>query len=238
MNPVALFQHDKTQRPGYLLDVLKRRGIETRLIRPAEGDDVPRSAEGFGGLVFLGSNRSVNDPLPWIGRELALMRDALARDVPVLGHCFGGQLLARALGAPVACHATPNIGWDTLHVTPGAAPWFGRRTEVTTFNWHFETFALPQGATRTLFGTHCLNKGFAYGRHLGFQCHLEVTEDIVREWCAEGRGEIAACRSAAVQAPDDILADLPARLARLHDTAQAVYAQWLSHLPVSAARLT
>ena len=226
MKPVAIFQHDPLQRPGYLLRFLDEVGIASRIIRSSEGDDVPRSARCFSGLVFLGSDASVNDPLPWVERELRLVGDAIASDVPVLGHCFGGQLLARALGATVQKSPWPNIGWTRLRVTPAARPLFGTDGQVLAFSWHYETFAIPQGATRTLFGEHCLNKGFAYARHLAFQSHLEVTEEIVRAWCAAHRGELAAAHGPAVQHEAEILASLPERLAAVHKAARCAYAKW------------
>jgi GMP synthase (glutamine-hydrolysing) len=231
MKPVAIFQHDKTQRPGYLLKFLGERGIPTRLFAPMEGDAVPHRAESFCGLVFLGSNCSVNDPLPWIERERQLVRDAVLRDIPVLGHCFGGQLLATALGGVVSRNAAPCIGWAKLQVTPDSRRWFGGAADVTAFNWHYETFSIPPGAQRTLFGTHCLNKGFAMGKHLAFQCHLEVTEEIVREWCADGAAELLAHPGAAVQQAPQMLFGLPQRVAALHKVAHHVYVHWMAGIP-------
>ena len=226
MKPVAIFQHDPLQRPGYLLRYLDEVGIPSQIVRPSEGDDVPRSARGFSGLVFLGSDASVNDPVPWISAELALTRDAVASDVPVLGHCFGGQLLARALGAAVHKSPWPDIGWRRLRVTPTARPLFGNAKQVLAFNWHYETFAIPHGARRTLFGEHCLNKGFAYARHLAFQSHLEVTEEIVGAWCAAHRAELTAAHGPAVQREPEILSSLPERLAAVHKAARSAYANW------------
>jgi GMP synthase-like glutamine amidotransferase len=230
MKPVAIFQHDPLQAPGYLLRYLESAGIPTRRVRPAEGDDLPHDARCFSGLVILGSDSSVNDPLPWIERELRLVRDAVARDVPVLGHCFGGQLLAKALGATVQKSPWPNIGWSGLRVTPAARPLFDSSPAVLAFNWHYETFAIPRGATRTLFGTYCLNKGFAFGKHLAFQCHLEITEDIVRGWCAAHKAELASAEGPAVQTDAEILSNLPERLQRVHRTARSVYGHWITPL--------
>ena len=230
MKPVAIFQHDCLQRPGYLLRYLDEAGIASRIIRPGDGDDVPLSARSFSGIVVLGSDASVNDPLPWIERELRLVRDAVACDVPVLGHCFGGQLLARALGATVQKSPWPHIGWARLRVTPAAKSLFGSNAQVLTFNWHYETFSIPQGATRTLFGEHCLNKGFVHGRHLAFQSHLEVTEEIVRACCAAHHAELAVAAGPDVQNDAEILSHLDDRLAVLHEAARRVYTRWSAQL--------
>jgi GMP synthase (glutamine-hydrolysing) len=230
MKPVAIFQHDPLQRPGYLLRFLDEAGIPSRIVRPAEGDDMPRSARFFSGMVFLGSDCSVNDEIPWIQRERRLAAEAVACDVPVLGHCFGGQLLARALGATVQRAPWAQIGWTRLRVTPAARPLFGTAQQVLAFNWHYETFAIPQGATRTLFGEHCLNKGFVFGKHLAFQSHLEVTEQIVRAWCEAHRAELAGADGPAVQHEAEILSCLPERLATVHKAARCAYARWAAPL--------
>lgn len=114
MKPVAIFQHDKTQRPGYLLKFPEDRGIPTRIFAPMEGDAVPRRSEAFSGLVFLGRNGSVNDPLLWIDRERQLTRDAMLHCIPVPGYCFGGQLLVYMhwmAGIPQPQVARHHGGW-------------------------------------------------------------------------------------------------------------------------------
>ena len=96
------------------------------------------------------------------------------------------------------------------------------------FNWHYESFAIPQGATRTLFGEHCLNKGFVFGKHLAFQGHFEVTEDIVRAWCDTNAAELAKAHGPAVQHRAEILMCLPERVAAVHVAARSAYAAWLA----------
>ena len=228
MKPIAILQHDPLQRPGYLLEFLDELAIPARVVRPCEGDDIPRSSRFFSGMVSLGSDASVNDSASWIERELRLVGDAIACDIPVLGHCFGGQLMARALGATVQKNAFADIGWSNLRLTPAGRRIFGEVAQVHAFNWHYESFAIPQLATRTLFGEHCLNKGFVFGKHLAFQGHLEVTEDIVRGWCTAHRGELAKAHGPAVQHQTEILACLPERVAAVHVAARAAYAAWLA----------
>jgi GMP synthase (glutamine-hydrolysing) len=228
MKPIAIFQHDPLQRPGYLLEFLDELAIPSRVIHPSEGDDVPRSARFFSGIALLGSDASVNDSAPWIGRELRLAGDAIACDIPVLGHCFGGQLMARALGATVQRNAFANIGWSSLRPTPAGRRIFGNVAQVHAFNWHYESFAIPQGATRTLFGEHCLNKGFVFGKHLAFQGHFEVTEDIVRAWSDTHGAELAKAQGPAVQHRSEILMCLPERVAAVHVAARSAYAAWLA----------
>lgn len=231
MKPIAILQHEPSQGPGYLLEVLREQGLPHRVLHPAEGETLPGRAEGFAGLVLLGSNHSANEEqLPWVRAELALLRDAIARGVPVLGHCFGAQLLARALGARVQRNARAQIGWSRLWTTPGAGrELFDGAARPWTFNWHYEGFEIPRGAQRLLFGRHSLNKGFAAGPHLGLQCHLEITPESLRAWCAEGRHELAHPNET-VQCEAELLRDLGPRCALLHQGARAVYRHWLEGL--------
>jgi len=229
MRPVAILQHDQTQRPGVLLSCLDEWGVPSTTVMPEEGDRVPRRARDFGGIVLLGSNRSVNDAPGWIDEELRLLRDAAVAGVPLLGHCFGAQLMARSMGASVSRNAWPNIGWSRLPTTGEGRRLFPSAS-VVSFNRHYETFAIPHGAKRLSYGSHCLNKPFSIGPHLAFQCHFEVTEAIVREWCAESEAELDRARGPSVQTRAEILSGLAANLPELHRTARTVYRQWVSSL--------
>ena len=230
MKPLAILQHDPLQRPRLPARV-SRRARDPGSGHPSlRRDDVPGSSRHFSGVVFLGSDASVNDAALWIARELRLAGNAIACDVPVLGHCFGGQLMARALGAAVQKNAFANIG---LRPTPAGRRIFGDGARVHAFNWRYESFSIPQKATRTLFGAHCLNKGFVFGKHLAFQGQFEVTEEIVRDRCgAHGAERSNACGPAAQQEAE-ILICLPERVAAIQVAARAAYAAWLA--PSNAA---
>jgi len=96
MLPVLIFRHIAHEGPGYLGDFLREKKIPYEMICVDQGESVPDTADGTSALVFMGGPMSVNDPLPWIADELALIRQAIDRGIPVLGHCLGGQLLAQA----------------------------------------------------------------------------------------------------------------------------------------------
>src|SRR5260221_13504588 len=80
------------------------------------GEPLPADLREFSGLAFMGGPMSVNDELPWIPPALELVNKAADADVPVLGHCLGGQLMGKALGGQVARHSVKEIGWGA--VTP------------------------------------------------------------------------------------------------------------------------
>lgn len=233
MKPVAIFRYSPTEGPGYFATYLDRQAIPCLLTRVDAGDPVPASIDAFSGLVFMGGPMSVNDDLPWIPPVLDLIRSAVARDMPVLGHCLGGQLMSKALGGTVSRAPAKEIGWGKVqvHGEASAGDWFGPGlTGFVTFHWHGETFTLPRGATRVLSSPWCENQGFAMGPHLGLQCHIEMTQEMVHTWCATGQREIERSRSLAVQAVADILVDLEARVAALNAVADRVYRRWIEGL--------
>ena len=233
MKPIAIFRHAASDGPGYLATWLGRRALASQLVALDEGARVPRDASRFAGLVFMGGPMSVNDPLPWVAPVLALIRDAVAKDVPLLGHCLGGQLMSKAFGGTVGAAPVKEIGWAEVQVQDNdvARAWFGDAAALPAFHWHGEAFTIPPGATRVLSSACCENQGFAIGRHLGLQCHIEMDEALVERWCEEGASEIAqAAGSPGVQSAEAIRRDLGARVARLHAAADRIYARWAKGL--------
>lgn len=234
MKPVAIFRHSLTEGPGYFATYLERIGRPWELIRIDAGDAVPSSVQGYAGLAFMGGPMSVNDPLPWIPEVLALIREAVEQDVPVIGHCLGGQLMSKALGGTVGPNLVKEIGWGEIRVEdhPLAAHWLGDGPRsFVSFHWHGETFTVPPGAQRLMSSTHCANQAFALGRHIAMQCHVEMTAELVAAWCDSGAREIAAASPGpAVQSVDEIQRNLSARLAGLHAVADRIYARWVDAL--------
>lgn len=233
MKPVAIFRFVSHEGPGYLSGFLERHGIPATLISVDAGTAIPASVQGYSGLVFMGGPMSVNDDLPWIPEVLHLIREAVGRDVPVLGHCLGGQLMARALGARVVPNRYREIGWGGVTVSDNdsARAWFGSVGAFDAFHWHGETFNLPNGAAQVLTGPHCANQAFAVGKHLALQCHVEMTEEMIRTWCANGAQEIAAhAGSPGVQPAEAILAQLAEKLPQLNAVAERLYERWITGL--------
>lgn len=235
LKPVAIFRHARTEGPGHFATFLQARRVPWQLVKLDIGEAVPRSSEAFAGLAFMGGPMSANDKLPWTEPVLALLRDAVEREVPVIGHCLGGQLLARALGATVRKNLVKEIGWQPVRVedSPAARAWFGTDVrEFVTFQWHGDTFAIPPGAERILSSEHCANQAYvAHGRHLGLQCHVEMTPEMIESWLATGTPEIeAAMQSPAVQDAAAIRRDTAARLPVLTGYADRLYRRWVENL--------
>lgn len=232
MKPVAIFRHAPTEGPAYFATYLERHGIPQRLVKVDAGEPVPTDPHAFSGLAFMGGPMSVNDDLPWIPQVLDLIRAARAADIPLLGHCLGGQLMSRALGGSVGRNPVKEIGWGEVKLAEGeeARRWFGHAGDhFMSFHWHGETFTLPPGAVRILSSAYCQNQAFALGdKHLGMQCHIEMTPELIDTWCKGGAAEIEDNRaSPGVQPPEAIHAGIPAYLAALSRVADGVYDRWI-----------
>jgi len=232
MQEILVFRHAPHEGPGYLADYLERRGLPLRLVRIDQQDPIPSSIDGVSGIALMGGPMSVNDNLSWIPKVTRLIQKAVEADLPVLGHCLGGQLISKALGGVITLNSVKEIGW--LPVTrvdnATARDWLdGLPREFEVFHWHGETFSIPAGATRVLASRDCANQAFVIGKTLAMQCHIEMTGAMVREWARVGAGDLApAC--ATVQDPRAMTANLDARVARMQGLADVFYDRWIQGL--------
>lgn len=232
MSEILIVRQIAHEGPGYLSNFFKEQGTRYRVLAIDDGETLPTSLDGASGLVFMGGPMSVNDNLPWIEPALALIRTAFENDIPVLGHCLGGQLMAKALGATVHTNAVPEYGWLPVQIANNevARDWFGNsEMEFDVFHWHGETFELPEGAIRVLGSKHCRNQAFVFGRSLAMQCHIEITAELVREWVDRADDDMLS-PTASIQSRDDMLDDLDNKIATLQSSADAVYKRWLKGL--------
>jgi GMP synthase-like glutamine amidotransferase len=233
MKPVGIFRTTATEGPAYFATYLERRSIPWQIVALDQGEPVPRNIRSFSGVAVMGGPMSANDDLHWIAPLLEFLRNAVRQDVPMIGHCLGGQLMSRALGGAVKANPVREIGWGEVRVADNgvAREWLGDLQAFETFQWHGETFSIPPGATRVLENAHCANQAFAIGKHFGMQCHVEMTGELIRVWARGGAEEIAAAAaSPAVQKPEEMERDIEARLQRLHEVADRIYDKWTENL--------
>ena len=233
MKPVLVLQHLPDDGPAFLATWLGAQGCPVDLRHTSAGDDYPERVDGFGALAVLGGEWGANDDRPSLRRAEQLIRQAVTAGVPVLGHCLGGQLMARALGAPVAASPAPERGWHAVRPrdTPGAHAWFGaRQDEPVLFQWHRDAFGLPPGAESLAHSQACPHQAFALGPHLAMQFHVEVDETKLRAWAAEAEADPAAADAPRAPTWHDgaaMRAGTLRHLAASQALASRVYARWL-----------
>jgi GMP synthase-like glutamine amidotransferase len=179
----ALIANMNEADPGFVGRSLRRRGYAFTDFLREQHAQWP-SLDGFDLVVALGSGWStywdhVAEP---VQAEQSLMREAMARDIPILGVCFGGQQLSRTLGGEVTKAQSTEIGWFSVENVPETAeiapdclfegPWM---------QWHYDSFSVPSGAT-ALAQSPAGPQAFVCGRALGLQFHPEATDTIVKMW--------------------------------------------------------
>ncbi len=239
LQPVLILQHMLDDHPAYLATWLQARGIAFDLRNTALGQDFPADLSGHSALASLGGVMSANDELPSLRQAEHLIREAARLGKPMLGHCLGGQLMAKALGGRVVASPLPEVGWQPMQIenTPLAQAWLGVespaqawRDQATVFHWHYEAFELPPGAQLLARSAACPHQAFAIGPHsLAMQFHVEVDAAKLAQWAAALDGEYERAHRqnpSTVQSPAQMRDGATTLLAAQQRLADRIYARW------------
>ena len=186
MKEALCLQHVPFEGPGFFRRALETRGYRGRsLVVPADG--LPLDPGNF--LLIMGGPMSVNDPDSWIEDELHFVKTAMERGIPVLGICFGAQLLAKALGASVAPGPKFEIGMVPVSLTETGKtdPVFGSLPRAfPVFQWHGEGMTLPPGSAHLVTSVDFPVQAFRRKERIyGILFHLEMEEAGMRALCRE-----------------------------------------------------
>lgn len=184
---VAVVENTVISHLGQVGAALEEAGAEIVIYRPFKGEVLP-DVTRYDGLVVLGGEQSaVDDALhPYLPELADRMRQAAEADKAVLGICLGSQILARAYGATNLLGRTREFGWHRIHLTEeGAADPVLSAVEdgFPIFQWHSDTFTLPEAAVRLAHNPAVQNQAFRVGRAAyGTQFHFEASRRVVQEW--------------------------------------------------------
>ena len=234
MKKLLVLQHVAHELLGTLNPLLKCAGFRIRYVNFARHPDAQPSLDGYDGLIVLGGPMSVNDAhrLPHLGTELKLIEEAMRREIPILGICLGAQLIAKTLGAAVYRNPEKEIGWYDVSPTaetssdPLLAPL--QKTEKI-FQWHGETFDMPNSTRHLAFSSLCANQAFRYGTKVyGFQFHMEVDEPMIHRWLKvpENQKEISTLRGD--HHIEQIYSETAERMPRLGEISERVFGAFIN----------
>lgn len=220
--------------PAYLARWLNEQGVAFELRNAAEGEAFPAHMSDHGALAVLGGAMSANDPLPFLRDAERLILQAMEYDIPVIGHCLGGQLMARALGASVRASPAPEIGWQPMEVLDNdvAREWFGTVGRHHVMHWHYESFDLPPGARWLARSDACPHQAFSIGVHLGMQFHIEIDEAKLQRWLDMGDPswqDALTRHGQTVQGKAGILDQAPHWMVAHKRLADRIYGHWIRH---------
>jgi GMP synthase-like glutamine amidotransferase len=216
---------------GLLRERAAARGHEAVEWTPGAGEEMPAPLGAFDAVAVFGGGMNVPDHerLPWLAGELELLRDALARRIPLLGVCLGAQLIAAAAGAEVHRAPEPEIGWLEVERLPAAAedPVLGRLpARFTAYQWHSFASRLPAGAIELARSPVCSQAFALDGRAWGVQFHPEVTTDILEAWIADFDSDPDAVAHGFD--PVAARAELPKRLGPWNEIGRRLFDGWLA----------
>ena len=200
---VLIIKNIQTEGPGTIEEFLRKEDIPFHIVELGSGQ-IPPPLKSYNTLVMLGGPMGVNDmeTYPHLMAGSRIIREAINRDLRVLGICLGSQMIAHCLGADVYSGPEKEIGWYHIELTgdglkdplmrklaihPGVGD-FWRKFMV--FHWHGDTFNLPPGATLLASSERYKNQAFRFGNNIyGFQFHVEVTKDMIMHWF-EGMSDV------------------------------------------------
>ena len=208
---------------GTLSQLIRSDGYQLENIE-AQEEAVPNNVEQYAAIIILGGPVAVYDNVNYLGKEQDLIRQALKREIPVLGICLGSQLIAQVIGGNVHKGGKKEIGWFKVMVNPaGHKDLFkGINTNsIRVFHWHGDTYDLPQKAT-IMASSKLYPQAFRFGSAVGIQFHIEVTGEMIERWAREYNQELKRERIA----PPDLLIKKDCEIKELYEICKVMYSNF------------
>jgi len=228
-----IIQHLDIEPPALIGNVLCKAEHELSFVHLSRGEVLPQDTHGLAGAIIMGGPQSANDiHLPYIRDELDWLAQRIREGLPMLGICLGAQLIAKAAGATISASPSRELGWYPVFPTSKAAsdPVFSSLPDegLTVFQWHGETFSLPDGSS--LIATHpdVPSQAFRLGKaQYGMQFHFEVDAPLVNQWIEAGGSEQVHL---GIEGINRLHEQTPLHLDSMREHGRQIVLNWLSLL--------
>lgn len=239
---VLVFQHVPYEPLGTLDPLLKDSGFRIRYVNFGREPESRPMLDRYEALIILGGpmNSDQIDHYPNLITEVDIIREAVARDMSVLGICLGAQLLAKALGGQISRNEIREIGWYDVELTDAGQSdpvlsTFAWRKEV--FQWHEDGISLPPGADLLASSPASAVQAFRSGEHAyGFQFHLEVNRPLIERWLTVPAHQESLREEAGHIDPDEIRRRTDASIGPLQDLSRATFSRWIDRFEIGPRR--
>jgi len=188
MAKIMVFQHVPYEPLGTLDPLIRSLRHRIKYVNFGREPLAEPSIQGYDALIILGGPMNIGNEAnyPHLLTEQSVIRDAMQRDMPILGICLGSQLIAAANGADVYPAKADEIGWATVTQTASGKndPLIASFTNTEQiFQWHSYTFDLPNQAELLLSGDICVNQAYRMQEKVyGMQFHLEASSALIERW--------------------------------------------------------
>ncbi len=182
-----VLMHVESEGPGTLGTFLQNHGVEIETRKLYAKDPVPTEISGLDAVISMGGPMNVyeEDEYPFLKDETDFLRQAIDDGIPVMGVCLGAQMIAKACGKKVYRAPEEEVGWCEISLTEMAREDYLFKdlpSPLTVFQWHGDTFDVPDGGVLLASSEVCENQAFRYKNAYGLQFHVEVTGDMLEEW--------------------------------------------------------
>ena len=241
---ILVFQHVPYEPLGTLDPLLKEAGFRIRYVNFGRAPEARPHLERYEALIVLGGpmNSDQIDTYPNLLTEVDIIREALDRDMSILGICLGAQLLAKALGGSVARNARREIGWYDVELTAAGRSdpvleAFSARQEV--FQWHEDGISLPPGVVRLAGSEISPVQAFRHGAHAyGFQFHLEASLPLIERWLTVPDHAASLAEEAGNIDADQIRERAKAAIGPLQALSRETFGRWIDRFEMEPRKQT
>jgi GMP synthase (glutamine-hydrolysing) len=239
---ILVFQHVPYEPLGTLDPLLKDAGFRIRYVNFGRNPQERPTLDKYAAVIVLGGpmNSDQIDSFPNLITEVEIIREAVERDMSVMGICLGAQLLAKALGGSVRRNRQREIGWHDVHLTDAGEQdpvlsAFARRQPV--FQWHEDGIELPSDCVHLASSPASHVQAFRHGEHAyGFQFHLEVDSSLVERWLTVADNQPMLAAEAGNVDPDTVRGQTSEQITDLQALSRETFGRWIDRFEILPKR--